>query len=69
MESGKAVGSSGVMSEMVNAAGEAWVDMITALVNMIIVGVIPAEWELSTFVNCLRGEEILQKAETIGDWN
>ena len=69
MESGKAVGSSGVMSEMVNAAGEAWVDMITALVNMIIVGVIPAEWELSTFVNCLRGKEILQKAETIGDWN
>ena len=69
MESGKAVGSSGVMSEMVNAAGEAWVDMITALVNMIIVGVIPAEWELSTLVNCLRAKEILQKVESIGDWN
>ena len=44
MENGKAVGSSGVMSDMVNAAGEAWVDMITTLGNMIIVkGVIPAE--------------------------
>lgn len=31
------------MSEMVEAAGKAEVDMITDLLNLIIVGVIPAE--------------------------
>ena len=55
MENGKAAGSSGVVSEMVNAAGEAGVDMITTLVNQILVeGIIPAEWELGSFVNYLR---------------
>ena len=36
---------------MVKAVGEAGVDMIK-----IIVGVIPAEWELNINVNCYRGE-------------
>ena len=46
---GKAAGSSGVESEMVEAAGEAGVDIITDLVNQSIVEeVIPAEWDLST---------------------
>ena len=68
MENGKAARSSGVVSEMVNAAGEAGVDMITTLVNQIIVeGIIPAEWELGSFVNCLRGKEIFQKEQFIGD--
>ena len=41
------------MLEVVMAAGEVGVEMITDLVSQIIVeGVIPAEWELSTFVNC-----------------
>ena len=40
---------------MVKAAGEAAVDLITDLVNQITVeGVIPAEWELSTIVNCYK---------------
>ena len=37
---------------MVKAAGEAGLGMITGLVNQIIVGVIPAERELSSIVNC-----------------
>ena len=53
MKNGKAVGLSGVVSEMVKAAGEVEVNMITDLVNQIIVEeFIPAEWELSTVVNC-----------------
>ena len=42
MKNRKAAGPSGIMSEMINAAGEVGVDMITKLVNQIIVqGVIP----------------------------
>ena len=36
---------------MVKAAGKVEVDMITDLLNLIIVGVIPAEWEINTIVN------------------
>ena len=57
MKNRKAAGPSVIMSEMINAAGEAGVDMITKLVNQIIVqGVIPAEWVLSTSVNCYKGK-------------
>ena len=43
---------------MVKAAGEAGVIMIADLVNCIIVkGVIPAEWELNTTVNCNKGKD------------
>ena len=55
------------MSEMVKAAGETGVGMIKDLVNLIIVVVIPAEWEFSTItlyklrkllydINCLKGK-------------
>ena len=45
------------MSEMVKVAGEAGVDMITDLVNPLIVdGVIPREWELRTIVNYYKGK-------------
>lgn len=39
---------------MIKAATEAGVDMITNLVSQITVGVIAAEWELNTIVNCLK---------------
>ena len=56
-EEWKAAGHSSLVSEMVKTKGEAWVDMITDLVNQILVkGVIPAERELSTIVNCLKGK-------------
>ena len=52
-DNGKAAGPSGLVSKMVKVAGEARVDMITDLVNRIIVErVIPAKCELGTIVNC-----------------
>ena len=43
--------------EIMKTTGEAGVDMTTDLVNQIVVeGVVPAEWELSTIVNCYKGE-------------
>ena len=48
----KAAGPSGAVSEIVKAAGETEADMITDLINQIIVeGVISVEWELCTIVN------------------
>ena len=59
MKNRKAAGPSTVVSEMIVAVGEAGVDMITDLVNQIIVEVIPAECELSIVVNCYKGKLIL----------
>ena len=68
MKNRKIVRPSGVVSEMVKKAGEAGVGMITDLVNLIIVvEVIPAEWEFSTItlyklrkllhdINCFKGK-------------
>ena len=52
---GKAAGPSGLVSEMVKAAGEG-VEMITDLVSQIIVGVIPAKWELRINSPCYKGK-------------
>ena len=53
MKNGKAAGPSGIVSEMVKAAEEDSVDMISDLINQ---GVIPADWELSTIINCYKGK-------------
>ena len=48
------------------AAGEVTVYMMTSLLNHIIVkGVIPAEWELNSILNCHKKKEILYEEETI----
>lgn len=48
--------SSSVVSEMVKRAREVGVDVISDLVNQILVkGVIPTEWKLSTFVIFYKG--------------
>ena len=52
MKNGKAAGLSGMVSEMVKAVEKGGVDKIADLVNPIMVGVISAEWELSTIVDC-----------------
>ena len=57
-KNGKAAKPKCVVSEMVRAAGEASADMTTDLVNQIIVGVIRAEWELSTIVSCYNEKSI-----------
>ena len=42
---------------MIKAAGELGLEMIADLLNQIIrEGVVPAEWELSTIVNCYKGK-------------
>ena len=56
MKNGKDAGPSGIVSEMVKEAEEAGADMLTDAVNQIIVGVTPAEWALSTIVNCCKGK-------------
>ena len=57
MKNGKAAGPSGIVSEMVKAAEEDSVDMISDLINQIIrEGVVPEDWELSTVVNCYKGK-------------
>ena len=52
MKNGKAAGLSGMVSEMVKAVEKGGVEKIADLVNPIMVGVISAEWELSTIVDC-----------------
>ena len=53
---GKAAQTSGLVSEMVKVSGKAESEMIIGLVSQIIVDVIPAEWKLSTIVNCDKGK-------------
>ena len=54
----KPAGLSNLVSEMVKAAEEAEVDMITDLINQIIrEKAIPAEWELSTVVKYYKEKE------------
>ena len=59
IKNGKEAGPSSVVSEMVKAAREK-VDMITDLVNQIIVGAIPEEWELCSSVNHYKGKHPLK---------
>ena len=55
MKNGKAVGQSGVVSEMLKAAGKADIDVIIDLVShMIVKGVISSAWEVSAIVNCCK---------------
>ena len=57
MKKRKAAGPSGIVPEMIKAAGELGLEMIADLLNQIIrEGVVPAEWELSTIVNCYKGK-------------
>ena len=56
MKKGEAAGPRSLVPGMTKVIEEAGVDMITDLVNQIIVGVIPAEWELSTLENSYKGK-------------
>ena len=65
MKNGKAAKPPDVVPEMVKAAGRARVDILTDLVNHIIVeGAILDEWELSTIVNCY-----MRKGDSLGKGN
>ena len=48
MESGKATGPSGIIVEMIKAAGDEFIDCLTSLFNQIIYDAgVPSEWHLS----------------------
>ena len=57
MKKGKAAGPSGIVAEMLQAAGDKGIEIVTNLANRIVQeGVIPKEWESSTIVNCYKGK-------------
>ncbi len=57
MKSNKAAGPSGVVAEMLKAAGDSGVYVVTQLVNSIISsGNVPQDWNESFVVNCYKGK-------------
>ena len=54
MREGKACGPSGIVIEMVKAGGDAMLDVITDLINMIIKEQIPDDWDHSAIINCFK---------------
>ena len=57
MKAGKAVGPSGIVIEMIKAAGEKMVDSLVTLFNTIIKdGVVPKDWNMSYIVNLFKGK-------------
>jgi hypothetical protein len=57
MKKGKAAGSTGVVSEMMKAAGDSGVEWMTDLCNMIIrEGKIPSDWKRSVLVPVYKGK-------------
>ena len=57
MKEGKAAGPSGVVAEMLNAAGESGMAWITDICNLIIKeGTIPEDWKKSWIVSIYKGK-------------
>ena len=57
MKKGKAAGPSGVVVEMLRAAGDAAVDLLHSLANEIVkAGRMPSDWGVSTIINCYKGK-------------
>ena len=54
---GKAVGTSGIAAEMLKAAGDIGLDILTDLCNTIIQeNSIPSRWDVSIILNCFKGK-------------
>ena len=57
MKAGKAPGPSGIVIEMIRAAGDKMIVSLTSLTNKIIEQrTIPSDWELSYILNCFKGK-------------
>lgn len=57
MKLGKAAGPSGIVAEMIKAAGESIIPLITNLINLIIQKAeVPDEWNLSYIINLFKGK-------------
>ena len=58
MKAGKAACPSGIVIEMIKAAGDQSIDYLTTLFNQIMYGeVAPTEWHLSYIINLFKGKE------------
>ena len=57
MKDGKAAGTSGVVAEMLKAAGDTGIDLMTDLCNTIVAEkTIPTKWDTSIILNCFKGK-------------
>ena len=57
MKSGKSSGPSGIIIEMIKAAGDCFIGELTLLLNsMISEGVVPTDWHLSFIINLYKGK-------------
>ena len=56
MKSGKAAGPSGIIIEMIKAAGDKFTEELTLLANKIVAGVVPSDWNLSFIINLFKGK-------------
>ena len=63
MKCGKAAGPSGIIIEMIKAAGDKFAEELTKLVNRIVAeGVVPSDWNLSFIINLFKrkGDALLR---------
>ena len=57
MKCGKAAGPSGIIIEMIKAAGDKNAEELTVLVNRIVAeGIVPSDWNLSIIINLIKGK-------------
>ena len=69
MKEGKACGSSGIVIEMVKAGGDAMLDVITNLINLIIKEEkIPENWDQSTIMELWWSLKVLPKKAHLCAW-
>ena len=57
MKAGKAAGPSGIIIEMIKAAGDQIISSLTSLFNCIVrEGVVPTDWHMSYIINLFKGK-------------
>ena len=64
MKAGKTAGSSGIVTEMIKAVRDQFIDYLTPLFNQILYeGVVPTEWHLSHIINLFKrkGDALINK--------
>ena len=64
MKKGKACGTSGVVTDMLLASGDAGFERVTSLFNCILKEKrIPSEWDISFIVNCCKHKDEATETE------
>ena len=68
MKCGKAAGPLSVIAEMLKAAGDVGIELLTELTEVVFCnGVIPTDWQESFILNLTREKVMLLSGETIAD--